>query len=226
LKQAMRRLGPSGFPFEKYVSDIFKQLGFSVQINKYIKGKCVRHEIDFLAEEEKYILIGECKYHSLPGGRVDLKVGLIHYARFLDLKLGDLFKRIKSKKLKARPIIVTNTKFTSKIIKYSECTGIDLLGWKYPDSRGLEYIIESEGFYPITILPSLTGNLLTTFSEEKLMLVQDLLKINTTNFSKKQVFLKKDLCPQKRSRDTIKREIKKCYCPLKPDSKLFDLSRQ
>ena len=55
LKQAMRRLGPSGFPFEKYVSDIFKQLGFSVQINKYIKGKCVRHEIDFLAEEEKYI---------------------------------------------------------------------------------------------------------------------------------------------------------------------------
>ena len=206
LKEAMRRLGPSGFPFEKYVSDIFKQLGFSVQINQYIKGQCVRHEVDFLAEEEKYILIGECKYHSLPGGRVDLKVGLTHYARFLDLKLGDLFEKIKLEKLKARPIIVTNTKFTSKIIKYSECTGIDLLGWKYPESRGLEYIIESEGFYPITILPSLTGNLLKIFSEEKLMLVQNLLKINITNFSRRTGVPEKKISALKREAEILLKE--------------------
>jgi len=135
----------------------------------------------------------------LPGGRVDLKVGLIHYARFLDLKVGDSFEKIKSKKLKMRPIIVTNTKFTSKIVKYAEGVGIDLLGWKYPELRGLEYVIESERFYPITILPSLTNNLLEIFYQQKLMLVQDLLNIDVVKLSKKTRIPEKKI-------STIKRE--------------------
>ena len=184
LKEAIRRLGPSGFPFEKYVGGILMQLGFSVKLNQHIKGKYVSHEIDFLAKEKEYFLIGECKYHGLPGGRVDLKVGLIHYSRFLDLTSGDSFKKIRPEKLKMRSIIITNTKFTSEIIKYAEGVGIDLLGWRYPELRGLEYIIESEKFYPITILPSLTNNLLEIFGQQKLMLVHDILKIDVSKFSK------------------------------------------
>lgn len=203
LKEAMRRLGPSGFPFEKYVGGILMQLGFSIKLNQYVKGQCVRHEIDFLAKEKKYFLIGECKYHSLPGGRVDLKVGLIHYARFLDLKAGNSFENIKSKKLKIRPIIITNTKFTSKIIKYAECTGIDLLGWKYPELRGLEYVIESERFYPITILPSLTNNLLEIFYQQKLMLAQDLLNIDVVKFSKKTRIPEKKISAIKREAEIL-----------------------
>ena len=203
LKKAIRRFGPSGFPFEKYVADIFKQLDFSVKINQHIKGQCVRHEIDFLAKEEKYFLIGECKFHSLPGGRVDLKVGLIHYARFLDLKSGDSLNKIKSEKLKIRPIIVTNTKFTSKVIKYSECNGIDLLGWKYPAGRGLEYVIESERFYPITILPSVTNNLLETFYKQRLMLAQDLLNINIVKFSKKTGISEKKISAIKKEAEIL-----------------------
>jgi len=203
LKEAIRRFGPSGFPFEKYVADIFKQLDFSVKINQHIKGQCVRHEIDFLAKEEKYFLIGECKFHSLPGGRVDLKVGLIHYARFLDLKSGDSLNKIKSEKLKIRPIIVTNTKFTSKVIKYSECNRIDLLGWKYPAGRGLEYVIESERFYPITILPSVTNNLLETFYKQRLMLAQDLLNINIVKFSKKTGISEKKISAIKKEAEIL-----------------------
>ena len=203
LKEAMRRLGPSGFPFEKYIGGILMRLGFSIKLNQYVKGQCVRHEIDFLAKEEKYFLIGECKYHSLPGGRVDLKIGLIHYARFLDLKSGNSFEKIKSKKLKIRPIIVTNTKFTSKIIKYAEGVGIDLLGWKYPELRGLEYVIESERFYPITILPSLTNNLLEIFYQQKLMLVQDLLNIDAAKFSKKTRIPEKKISAIKREAEIL-----------------------
>src|SRR5680860_872842 len=73
LKEAIRRLGPSGFPFEKYVGGILRQLGFSIKLNQHIKGQYVDHEIDFVAKEKEYCLIGECKYHGLPGGRVDLK---------------------------------------------------------------------------------------------------------------------------------------------------------
>lgn len=203
LKEAMRRLGPSGFPFEKYIAEIFKQLGFSIKLNQNIKGQCVPHEIDFLAKEEKYFLIGECKYHSLSGGRVDLKIGLIHYARFLDLMAGNSFKNIKLEKLKIRPIIVTNTKFTSKAIKYCECNGIDLLGWKYPKLRGLEYVIESEGFYPITILPSLPNNLLEVFYQQRLMLVQDLLKIDVAKFSKKTRIPQKKISAIKREAEIL-----------------------
>ena len=75
-------------------------------------------------------------------------------------------------------MIVTNTKFTSEVIKYAECVKINLLGWKYPLNRGLEYVIESEKFYPITILPSLKGELVELFSRQKIMLAQDLLKID------------------------------------------------
>lgn len=206
LKEAIRRLGPSGFPFEKYIGDIFKRLGFSVQLNQFIKGQCVSHEIDFLAKERKYLFIGECKYHTLPGGRVDLKVGLTHYARFLDLKSGNFFQKGKLENLKARPIIVTNTKFTTKVIKYSECTGIDLLGWKYPVSRGLEYIIESEKFYPITILPSFKGNLLEIFSQERLMLVQDLLEVDVVKFSKKTGIPKQKISALRREAEILLKE--------------------
>jgi len=54
LKEAMRRLGPSGFPFEKYIGGILIRLGFSIKLNQYVKGQCVSHEIDFLAKEKKY----------------------------------------------------------------------------------------------------------------------------------------------------------------------------
>ena len=203
LKEAIRRLGPSGFPFEKYVGGILMQLGFSIKLNQHIKGEYVDHEIDFLAKDREFFLIGECKYHGLPGGRVDLKVGLIHYSRFLDLIAGNSFKKIKSDKLKIQSIIVTNTKFTSEIIKYAEGVGIDLLGWKYPELRGLEYIIESERFYPITILPSLTNNLLEIFGQQKLMLVQDVLKIDVSKFSKKTNIPEKKISAIKREAEIL-----------------------
>ncbi|HZI95822.1 MAG TPA: hypothetical protein VFD40_01395 [Candidatus Paceibacterota bacterium] len=203
LKEAIRRLGPSGFPFEKYVGGILRQLGFSIKLNQHIKGQYVDHEIDFVAKEKEYCLIGECKYHGLPGGRVDLKVGLIHNSRCLDLISGDACKKIKSKKLKIRPIIVTNTKFTSEIIKYAEGVGIDLLGWKYPELTGLEYIIESEKFYPITILPSLTNDLLEIFGQKKLMLVQDVLKIDVSKFSKKINIPEKKISAIKREAEIL-----------------------
>jgi hypothetical protein len=130
-------------------------------------------------------------------------VGLIHYARFLDLKSGDSLNKIKSEKLKIRPIIVTNTKFTSKVIKYSECNRIDLLGWKYPAGRGLEYVIESERFYPITILPSVTNNLLETFYKQRLMLAQDLLNINIVKFSKKTGISEKKISAIKKEAEIL-----------------------
>jgi len=183
LKEAMRKLGPSGFPFEKYVAEIFTRLGFKVQLNQNLPGKCVFHEIDFLAKIDKQLLIGECKYHTLIGARVDLKVAMATYACFLDLQSGDLFKKEPFDHLQTRPLLVTNTKFTSEAIRYAECLKIDLLGWRYPENRGLEYVIESNKFYPVTILPSLKDEVLSLCGEHHIMLVQDILAIDAKKCS-------------------------------------------
>jgi len=202
LKEAIRNLGPSGFPFEKYVGAVLEQLGFIVELNQFIRGSCVVHEVDILAREKKYCLIGECKLHTLPGGKTDLKIGLHHYARYLDIEADGYCKK-KFKNLKPRPIVITNNKFTTKLVQYAECVGLDLLGWRYPRSRGLEYIIESEKFYPITILPSFQGDLLEPFAEKKMMLAHDLLKIDPVEYAKKTGTSKEKIAALKREAETL-----------------------
>ncbi|MBU0476407.1 hypothetical protein KKB68_00080 [Patescibacteria group bacterium] len=58
------------------------------------------------------------------------------------------------------------------------------MGWKYPKGRGLEFLIESESLYPITILPSLKNYLAEIFVSKKIMLVEDFLKIDIFKLSK------------------------------------------
>ncbi|MBU0546565.1 MAG: hypothetical protein ABH876_00445 [Patescibacteria group bacterium] len=183
LKNSLKRLGPSGFPFEKYVGAILKKRGFHVQLNQYIPGHCCSYEIDFIAKKEDVLYIGECKYRNNPGDRIHLDIALANHARFLDIQNGNFFKKL-NKKIKIKSIIITNTKLTSQAIKYSKCVGVDCLGWNYPKNHGLENIIDSQKLYPITILPSLKNYMVEIFNEKNIILVEDLLKIDIEKFSK------------------------------------------
>jgi len=171
LKGAMRGMGPTGFPFEVFVGGIFSKLGFQVLLNQFIRGKCLEHEVDFLARKEGQFKIGECKYHNLAENKVGSAVVLEVEARFRDLKEGFLKKRQE----KAEMMIVTNTKFSERAVKYAKCSGIELWGWKYPPGGGLEKLIDTKKLYPITILPSLDKWASRVFSDQKMMLAQDVL---------------------------------------------------
>ncbi len=185
LKKGMRKLGPSGFPFEKFIGEIFKKMGFEVKINQHLPGFCLKdYEIDFIAKKGNLIYVGECKYRNYAGEKVHSKDALVNYARFLDILKGPYFKTQKYKNFKVKSVLVTNEKFTTSSLVYSKCNNIGLLGWKYPKNRGLEYLIEEYALYPITILPSLRGPLREIFVSEKMMLVQDVVKINPKKFSK------------------------------------------
>ncbi len=181
LKQAMRKLGPTGFVFEKYIGELLSKQGFRIKLNQSISGasRC-SYEIDFLAEDRKTTIIGECKYHNQGGRRVDLSVALQNYARFLDIKNS----RFSSRHNKLKAMLVTNTKFTSEVIKYANCVGTKLLGWRYPRSRGLEYFIDIQKLYPITILPSLRKPLMNIFAEKKIVLAEDMLRIDVERFAR------------------------------------------
>lgn len=180
LKKGIKKLGPTGFPFEKYVGAIFSRNDFEVKLNQHISGFCCKYEIDFVAKKDNLLYIGECKYHNLPGGRVHSNTALTNYARFLDIKKG----KFNRKNLKIKSLLVTNTKFTTRSISYSNCVGVELLGWNYPRNEGLEYLIDSQKLYPITILPSLSQYLAEIFASKKIMLVQDILRIDVTKFAK------------------------------------------
>jgi hypothetical protein len=184
LKKAIQKLGPTGFPFEKYVGAIFESFGFKVNLNQYLPGLCLKYEIDFLAQKGKLLYVGECKYRNLlEGGSVHSNVALANYARFLDLIDGKFFSQKKFSNFKIKPILVTDGKFTKDVIKFSKCRRIELLGWRYPKNKGLEYLIESQNLYPITILPSLKNYLAEIFVSKKIMLVKDLLKLDIFKFS-------------------------------------------
>jgi hypothetical protein len=145
LKSAIEKLGPTGFPFEKFVARIFEAKGFEVKVNQIIPGFCIQYEIDFVAKKENLVYIGECKFHSIPGGRVDLQVALSNFARFLDIKNGKFL----NSNLEYKSILVTNTKFTQEAISYSKCVGVELLGWKYPQGGGLEKEIEENRLFQL-----------------------------------------------------------------------------
>ncbi len=178
LKTGMRKLGPSGFPFEKFIGEVFSRLGFEVRTNVYLSGACLEdYEIDFLAKKGSLVYVGECKYRNLAGDKVHLDDVLANQARFLDLLAGSYFKSNTYKDCQIRSIMVTNEKFTSRAAAYSYCQRIEFLGWRHPNNKGLEHLIEKNGLYPITILPSLKGHLQDVLVSKEIMLVKDILRI-------------------------------------------------
>jgi len=184
LKSSLRKLGPTGFPFEKYVTAILAQKGYWVQTSQIVSGYCVNYEIDFLAKKGGTLYIGECKYHNILGPRTDLKVVLANQARFLDLKQCNFFRKKEFAGLTLKSILVTNTKFTDQAVAYSNCVGNFLLGWGYPAKENLQYYIEQDKLYPITILPSLKEFTFNIFAARGIMLAKDLLTIDPDKFAR------------------------------------------
>jgi hypothetical protein len=175
LKKAIMELGPAGFTFEKYVAEIFKEYGYSVKTGETVKGYCVNHEIDVIAQKDNKHFMIECKYHNERGIRSDVKVALYTFARFLDVKKAwegapghkDFFHQA---------WLVTNTKCTKQAILYARCAGLKIISWRYPRSESLEYLIEKKKLYPITIFPFLSRYVKERLVEGHILLVKDLLK--------------------------------------------------
>ena len=109
-------LGPTGFPFEKYIAEILKEYGYATKVGEVVKGYCVSHEVDVIAQKGKECFMIECKYHNKRGRRLDVKVAMYIYARFLDIKRAQ--EKIKEhKKHFHQAWLVTNTKCTREAIR-------------------------------------------------------------------------------------------------------------
>jgi hypothetical protein len=154
LKDAIMELGPSGYPFEKYIAEILKAQGYTARVGQIVQGKCVNHEIDVIAEKENHSFIVECKYHNLRGIFCDVKVPLYIHARFMDVE--EQLTKMNGNSKTYQGWVVTNTRFSNDALQYGKCAGLNLLSWDYPFKNGLREQIDALGLYPITCLTSLT----------------------------------------------------------------------
>ncbi len=155
LKSAIMELGPSGYPFERFVGEILKHQEYSVRVGEIVKGTCVNHEIDVIAEKDDHHFMIECKYHNQPGIICNVKIPLYIQARFKDVE--SAWVRLPDHGTKFHQgWVVTNTKFSSDAIKYGNCAGLNMLGWDYPVKGSLKELIDSLGLYPVTCLTTLT----------------------------------------------------------------------
>jgi hypothetical protein len=162
LRRAVLDLGPSGFPFERLISELFKKKGFQTLTDQIVSGGCVDHEIDVVAWKSKDVnknepgslIMSEVKYHGQPTLKSDLKIVLYVKARFEDLSKAT-FMYGREPQMLTEGWLVTNTKFTVSAIKYAECQQLKIIGWNYPLDGSLHDLIDAAALHPLTCLRTL-----------------------------------------------------------------------
>jgi hypothetical protein len=174
LRRALFGLGPTGFPFEKFIARMYERGGYTSITNISLDGACALHEIDVACYNDSHSFVAEVKFHSRPGMKTDLQVALYSHARLLDLK---------SRKICSSDVcgieefrLITNTKFTSSAEKYAECVGLPLLSWDYPKKNNLHDHIQRAGIYPITVLGILTAKQIATLFFHDIITCRDLIE--------------------------------------------------
>lgn len=156
MKRAIAELGPNGFPFEKFIAEIFKAEGYEAVTDQIVQGHCVEHEVDVVAWKGNDLAMVEAKFHNEQGIKSDLKVALYVKARYDDLKDQEFDYGGKLRKLTSFQLF-TNTKFTDHAIRYAECNGLSLVGWNYPPKGNLEDLIAESNLHPLTSLMTLSA---------------------------------------------------------------------
>lgn len=191
LKESLRRMGPTGFPFEKLIARILQIEGFEIKTDQIIPGKCVRHEIDVLGYNDEGYTIVEAKFHEKVGFKTSVKTVLYVKARFDDLS------NIKKNRI-TNCLLITNAKFTSEAIAYGKCQKIKLIAWGYPLGRGIDDLINKYRLFPITTLISLNKEHKDRLLSSNIILCQDVIdspeKLKNIGFDSKLIEKIKEEC--------------------------------
>lgn len=171
LRDAILKLGPLGFDFEKYIARLLAAYGYQTELPPILQGACITHEVDVLATKDNRTAMMECKFRHDIGIFIGIKDTMATWARFLDLVDGAAAN-------KAPHIdecwLVTNSRFSHDAIQYGHCKNMVMLSWTHPKERPLPAWIDDLGLYPITVLPSLSQEIAGQLIQSGFILVQDL----------------------------------------------------
>ncbi len=193
LKRSIMELGPSGFPFERYIGELLKDMGYEVQVGVFAKGVCISHEVDVIGELGNKRIAVECKFGNSKDKKLDVKVPLYIHSRFQDL----------AKKWASMPEhagkefegwIVTNGQFSGDAISFGTCAGLHLISWDFPQTGNLKEMIDVCHLHPVTSLTTLKKKEKTYIIEKKgIVLCRDLInredifdELQFSNYRKKK----------------------------------------
>lgn len=171
LKRAIYELGPTGFPFEKFVAAILEYSGYKTRTGVIINGRCVSHEVDVEARKNGEISLLECKFHGQQGVKCNVKIPLYIWSRYRDID-----EHWKGEEVLKPMWVVTNTRFTLDALNYGKCMGMYLLSWDHPKDDSLRVRIDRLGLYPITVSSLITSREKVFLLDKGVVLCRDLLK--------------------------------------------------
>lgn len=174
LKKSVMNLGPTGFPFEKFIARIFRELGYSAKNGVVVQGHCIEHEIDIFAYDNKDVICIEAKFHNESHLRSDTKVALYVKSRFDDL-IGQKIQIGNHERIITRGILITNTNFTDTAHNYVSCVNtFELISWNRPKEKSLLNYIETYKLYPIGVIPELSSREITQLINNDILTCIDL----------------------------------------------------
>ncbi len=157
MRRSLLDLGPTGFPFEKFIGELYRAEGFDVAVGEMMYGSCVSHEVDVVAWNDTDLITLEAKFHNDLSYKTDTKVVLYVKARVEDLQTHPHKIAGKSRSV-TRGAIATNTKFTDTAETYAACVGIELLSWETPRGDNLYDRMSRHGVFPVSSLTSLKAH--------------------------------------------------------------------
>lgn len=176
LRRALFQLGPTGYPFETFVAEIFRTRGYQAKVSQIYTGKCTNHEIDVdLIKDDRHYFV-ECKFHNQPGYKADIQVVLYTNARFMDI--AENYPQDKNHILQSW--LITNTKASRDAIKYANCRNLKITTWGYPAKSNLRQLIIDSRLHPVTCLANLDDD------QKKLLVDQNIVTLKTLRHKLKQ----------------------------------------
>ena len=146
-------------------------------------GRCVDHEVDIIAEKGDENILVEVKHHFQPHTFTGLPVFLEVQAKFEDFL--DSYRTGKNKINFNKVLVICNTKISDHAKRYSICKGIQSIGWRYPEEKGLEQMIEEKGLYPITFLKGLDVRIQSKLGDNGIVLLKQLVEMDLNEIVKK-----------------------------------------
>ncbi|MFQ6076891.1 MAG: hypothetical protein ACE5Z5_12325 [Candidatus Bathyarchaeia archaeon] len=149
--------------------------------NQFIRGRCIEYEVDAVAMKGGDTVLVEVKHnvnpHSYEGVDVCLKV----WATMEDVLEG---YRLNINQMGVnRALIACNTRFSDHAKQFSACRNISLLGWRMPEVRGMERIIEDHGLYPITMIRDLEAEVEARLADNGIILIRQLAEFDASELS-------------------------------------------
>lgn len=181
LRNAILRLGPAGFDFEKYIAELLKAYGYDTELPPILEGVCITHEVDVLARKDGRTAMIEAKLRQELSIFITIKDTMSTWARFLDL--------VESAKIGRTPHmdecwIVTNSRFSTQSIQYGHCKNMVMLSWDHPRERPLPRWIDDVSLYPVTIMKGVDSRTLQSFSAANILLLCDLVRMTPEELEK------------------------------------------